>query len=148
MPQLKKVVDKDDILDDADDTPDFLKSNVISQMPEETRKEIQDTNMAALKLQNRLSAISIGSPDLALTHQASSMLSVTSPPSNSRFFIIKSYTEEDIHKAVKYGVWSSTAQGNMILDAAYKDIEQFRRDNENKEAELYLFFSVNKSKHF
>jgi hypothetical protein len=103
--------------------------------------------MANLKLQNQLSALSIGSPDLALTHQASSAISV-SQPSHSRFFVIKSYTEEDLHKAVKYLLWSSTTRGNLILDAAYRDVEEIRRENEDREAEVYLFFSVNKSKHF
>ena len=38
------------------------------------------------------------------------------------FFIIKSFTEEDVHKAVKYGIWSSTAAGNQILNKAFLDV--------------------------
>jgi len=30
----------------------------------------------------------------------------------ARFFVIKSYSEDDVHKSIKYGVWSSTQQGN------------------------------------
>lgn len=48
------------------------------------------------------------------------------PVSFNRFFLIKSYTEEDVHKAIKYGIWSSTQKGNEILDAAYRDIEEVR----------------------
>jgi len=28
------------------------------------------------------------------------------------------------------------------------EVEQFKQDNEDKDADIYLFFSVNKSKHF
>lgn len=91
--------------------------------------------------------MSIGTPDLQLTHQASSVISV-GQPTNNKFFIIKSYTEEDVHKAVKYGIWSSTAAGNKVLDAAFCELEEFKKENADQEADVYLFFSVNKSKHF
>ena len=29
---------------------------------------------------------------------------------NVRFFVIKSYSEDDVHKSIKYGCWTSTAQ--------------------------------------
>ncbi|KAH0898205.1 hypothetical protein HID58_047773 [Brassica napus] len=32
------------------------------------------------------------------------------------FFVIKSYSEDDIHKSIKYNVWSSTLNGNKKLD--------------------------------
>lgn len=67
---------------------------------------------------------------------------------NNRFFIIKSYTEEDVHKAIKYKIWSSTDRGNKVLDQAYKETEKISRENPDLDAEVYLFFSVNKSKHF
>jgi len=106
---------------------DFSESKVIERMPEETMKEINQSNLHVLKLQNRLSQMSIGTPDLALTHQASSVISTSaSPNTNSRFFIIKSYTEEDLHKAVKYAIWSSTVRGNQVLDGAFKEVKQFR----------------------
>ena len=37
-----------------------------------------------------------------------------------RFFVIKSYSEDDVHKSIKYGCWTSTAQGNARLDDAFK----------------------------
>jgi len=59
---------------------------------------------------------------------------------NARFFIIKSYSEDDIHRSIKYGIWCSTEHGNKRLDIAY-------RDQESK-GPLFLFFSVNGSGHF
>ena len=59
---------------------------------------------------------------------------------NARFFIIKSYSEDDIHRSIKYSIWCSTEHGNKRLDAAY-------RERENK-GPVYLFFSVNGSGHF
>ncbi|KAI3475519.1 hypothetical protein L1887_63076 [Cichorium endivia] len=34
-------------------------------------------------------------------------------PANARFFVIKSYTEEDVHKSLKYEIWASTDKGNQ-----------------------------------
>jgi hypothetical protein len=78
--------------------------------------------------------------------------------SMSKFYVIKSYTEEDVHKAIKYNIWSSTPRGNQILDKAFCDLQlkkkthKYGDDPESKlsleQAEVYLFFSVNKSKHF
>lgn len=59
---------------------------------------------------------------------------------NARYFIIKSYSEDDIHRSIKYGIWCSTEHGNKRLDMAY-------RDQEGK-GPVYLFFSVNGSGHF
>lgn len=61
-------------------------------------------------------------------------------PKGARFFIIKSYSEDDIHRSIKYSVWCSTEHGNKRLDQAYKE-----RDGKGP---VYLFFSVNGSGHF
>ena len=55
---------------------------------------------------------------------------------NSKFFVIKSFSEEDVHKSIKYGVWSSSKNGNIILNNAFKDSHE-------KGGEVYLFFSCN-----
>ena len=60
---------------------------------------------------------------------------------NARFFIIKSYTEDDVHKSMKYQVWSSTNEGNKRLNGAYKKCVA-------EKAPLFLFFSVNASGQF
>ncbi|KAJ0817010.1 putative YTH domain-containing protein [Helianthus annuus] len=42
---------------------------------------------------------------------------------DAKFFVIKSYSEDDVHKSVKYNVWSSTQNGNKKLDAAYQEAQ-------------------------
>ena len=61
-------------------------------------------------------------------------------PKAIRFFIIKSYSEDDIHRSIKYGIWCSTDYGNKRLDAAFHE-----RDGKGA---VYLLFSVNGSGHF
>lgn len=61
-------------------------------------------------------------------------------PKNARFFVIKSYSEDDIHRSIKYEIWCSTEHGNKRLDSAF-------REREGK-GPVYLFFSVNGSGHF
>lgn len=58
----------------------------------------------------------------------------------ARFFVIKSYSEDDVHRSIKYGIWCSTDHGNKRLDQAW-------RERESK-GPNYLFFSVNASGHF
>ncbi|SCV69041.1 BQ2448_2061 [Microbotryum intermedium] len=61
-------------------------------------------------------------------------------PSAARFFVIKSYTEEDVHKSLKYEIWASTDLGNKRLDRAFRE--------SHERGPIYLFFSVNASGHF
>lgn len=61
-------------------------------------------------------------------------------PKHARFFVIKSYTEDDVHKSLKYNIWASTELGNQRLDKAFNE-------SANK-GPIYLFFSVNASGHF
>jgi YTH domain-containing family protein len=58
-----------------------------------------------------------------------------------RFFVIKSYSEDDIHRSIKYEIWCSTEHGNKRLDQAF-------REREKDTGVIYLFFSVNSSGHF
>lgn len=58
----------------------------------------------------------------------------------ARYFIIKSYSEDDIHRSIKYSIWCSTEHGNKRLDAAFKEREG--------KGPVYLLFSVNGSGHF
>jgi len=57
---------------------------------------------------------------------------------NSKFFVIKSFSEEDVHKSIKYGVWSSSKNGNLTLSNAF-------HASHEKGGEVYLFFSCNGS---
>ncbi|CAI5492596.1 unnamed protein product [Closterium sp. Naga37s-1] len=63
----------------------------------------------------------------------------------ARFFVIKSYSEDDVHKSIKYGVWASTPTGNKRLDAAFKDAAG---KSSATPCPLFLFFSVNASGQF
>ncbi|CAH8386186.1 unnamed protein product [Eruca vesicaria subsp. sativa] len=57
----------------------------------------------------------------------------------AKFFVIKSYSEDDVHNSIKYGMWSSTPTGNKKLNAAYYEAQ---------ECPVYLLFSVNASGQF
>lgn len=57
--------------------------------------------------------------------------------SDAKFFIIKSYSEDDVHKSIKYNVWASTANGNKKLDEAYQESQQ-----KSGGCPVFLFFSV------
>ncbi|XP_035834375.1 YTH domain-containing protein ECT1 isoform X4 [Helianthus annuus] len=59
---------------------------------------------------------------------------------HAKFYVIKSYSEDDVHKCLKYDVWSSTPNGNKKLDTAFRDAEG--------KANIFLFFSVNGSGQF
>ena len=61
-------------------------------------------------------------------------------PPAARFFVIKSYTEDDVHKSLKYEIWASTDKGNQRLDKAFRESAST--------GPIYLFFSVNASGHF
>ena len=58
--------------------------------------------------------------------------------SNSKFFVIKSFSEENVHKSIKYGVWSSSKNGNLTLTNAFQITSE-------KNGFVYLFFSCNGS---
>ncbi|CAA7388309.1 unnamed protein product [Spirodela intermedia] len=67
--------------------------------------------------------------------------------SAAKFFVIKSYSEDDVHKSIKYGVWSSTPNGNKRLDSAYEDAQRHSKGDGEK-CPVFLFFSVNASGQF
>ncbi|CAH8259241.1 unnamed protein product [Arabidopsis lyrata] len=61
----------------------------------------------------------------------------------AKFFVIKSYSEDDVHNSIKYGAWSSTPTGNKKLNAAYYEAKE-----NAQECPVYLLFSVNASGQF
>ncbi|TKY46196.1 YTH domain-containing family protein 2 [Spatholobus suberectus] len=63
--------------------------------------------------------------------------------SDAKVFVVKSYSEDDIHKSIKYRVWASTLNGNKKLDAAYHDAKEKPGD-----CPVFLLFSVNTSGQF
>lgn len=60
---------------------------------------------------------------------------------NAKFFVIKSYSEDDVHKSIKYNVWSSTPNGNKKLNAAYEDAKRTAA-GDLRDCPIFLFFSV------
>ncbi|XP_038979979.1 YTH domain-containing protein ECT4-like [Phoenix dactylifera] len=66
---------------------------------------------------------------------------------DAKFFVIKSYSEDDVHKSIKYNVWSSTPNGNRRLDSAYEDAQKLSV-GKPKQCPVFLFFSVNASGQF
>ncbi|KAG2322124.1 hypothetical protein Bca4012_057074 [Brassica carinata] len=62
---------------------------------------------------------------------------------NAKLFVIKSYSEDDIHKSIKYNVWSSTPNGNKKLNAAYNEAA-----GDKSSCPVFLIFSVNTSGQF
>ncbi|CAL1414087.1 unnamed protein product [Linum trigynum] len=61
----------------------------------------------------------------------------------AKFFIIKSFSEDNVHKSIKYGVWASTPHGNKKLDAAYSQAKEI-----DAKCPVFLLFSVNASGQF
>lgn len=57
---------------------------------------------------------------------------------DAKFFIIKSYSEDNVHKSIKYGIWASTPNGNRKLDVAYHEAKE-----KQGVCPVYLLFSVN-----
>jgi len=66
---------------------------------------------------------------------------------NAKFFVIKSYSEDDVHKSIKYNVWSSTPNGNKKLQCIYEDAQRIAAGNP-RGCPVFLFFSVNASGQF
>lgn len=58
----------------------------------------------------------------------------------ARFFVIKSYTHEDVHRSIRHSIWASTETGNRRLDRAFREA--------HPSCPVYLFYSVNASGHF
>ncbi|MBA0606190.1 hypothetical protein Godav_018698 [Gossypium davidsonii] len=60
---------------------------------------------------------------------------------DAKFFVIKSYSEDDVHKSIKYNVWSSTPHGNKKLDSAFEDAQRIAA-GKPRGCPIFLFFSV------
>ncbi|KAE8714251.1 YTH domain-containing family protein 2 [Hibiscus syriacus] len=66
---------------------------------------------------------------------------------DAKFFVIKSYSEDDVHKSIKYNVWSSTPHGNKKLENAFEDAQKIAAGRPSS-CPIFLFFSVNASGQF
>jgi len=56
---------------------------------------------------------------------------------DAKFFIIKSFSEDNVHKSIKYSVWASTPHGNKKIDAAYREAKE-----KEGNCPVFLLFSV------
>ncbi|XP_038994094.1 YTH domain-containing protein ECT2-like isoform X2 [Hibiscus syriacus] len=61
----------------------------------------------------------------------------------AKFFVIKSYSEDNVHKSIKYGVWASTPIGSKKLNTAYHEAKA-----KQGTCHVFLLFSVNASAQF
>lgn len=61
----------------------------------------------------------------------------------AKFFMIKSFSENDVYHSMKYSVWSSTPHGNRKLDLAYRDAQMIQ-EVEGSKCPIFLFFSVSR----
>jgi hypothetical protein len=51
-----------------------------------------------------------------------------------KFFVVLAHCEDDIHKSLKYGIWTSSVKGNQILNQVFQTCKGIEP--------VYLFFSV------
>lgn len=59
----------------------------------------------------------------------------------SRFFVIKSYSMDDVNASIMNGIWTSTKMGNKRLDKAFQETRKTG-------GKIFLFFLVNCSGRF
>ncbi|CAH8362791.1 unnamed protein product [Eruca vesicaria subsp. sativa] len=57
---------------------------------------------------------------------------------DANFFVIKSYSKDNVYKSIKYCVWASTKNGNKKLDAAYREA-----NTKEVACSVFLLFSLN-----
>ena len=81
-------------------------------------------------------------PSVGLNQEPYNRADFVTEYKNARFFIIKSYSEDNVHKSIKYGVWASTTNGNKKLDGAYHEVKK------EEHCPIFLLFSVNASAQF
>ncbi|XP_047339945.1 YTH domain-containing family protein 3-like isoform X2 [Impatiens glandulifera] len=67
---------------------------------------------------------------------------------DAKFYVIKSYSEDDVYKCIKYDVWASTHYGNKKLNDAFLDVMAKSNETCTKCPPTFLFFSVNGSGQF
>ena len=60
---------------------------------------------------------------------------------NDKFFVIKSFSAQDVYNSISYKIWCSTENGNQKLNNAFKETKVAN-------GSVYLFFSVNGSGYF
>lgn len=59
----------------------------------------------------------------------------------AKFFVTKPIDKADIHKSIKYNVWSACFAGSRKLDCAFKEAQMIATSNASI-CPIFLFFSV------
>lgn len=54
---------------------------------------------------------------------------------DAEFFVLRSTCDDDIHKAIKYGLWTSTHATNLMLNQTYNDCQR-------RGVPVYLIFTL------
>lgn len=83
------------------------------------------------------SPVDVKSADVRVGYESYNKPDFKTDYEDARFFIIKSYSEDNVHKSIKYGVWASTPNGNKKLDAAYSEAK-----GKGAQCPVFLLFSV------
>lgn len=128
--------------DDAKKNNTSNKTTNVTQQPNNNGNSMQIVDSAVDQLSNQVVNLNIDPSQLTVYTNPSAYnpKEFNTSPKAARFFVIKSYSEDDIHRSIKYNIWCSTEHGNRRLDSAY-----FKGDGQ---VPVYLFFSVNGSGHF
>ena len=86
-----------------------------------TKSMADDSNLAVEQLTQQTVNLRIEPPQLVVYTNPSAYnpKEFNTSPKAARFFVIKSYSEDDIHRSIKYNIWCSTEHGNRRLDSAY-----------------------------
>ncbi|CAG8623641.1 3752_t:CDS:2, partial [Acaulospora colombiana] len=115
-----------------------LSSLVSEHTPPPTPSETGST--ASSSTRSRRSSIPprqrIRQPSVAPMSPASSVSS-SKPPSQNRYFILKSLTQDDLDISVQTGLWATQPHNEASLNKAFKNAEH-----------VFLIFSANKSGEF
>lgn len=60
----------------------------------------------------------------------------------ARFFVIRTYSLDDVQRSIKYGIWCTSQDGHKVLDKAYRERMKKRK------GKVYLFFTINGARNF
>lgn len=87
--------------------------------------------------ENSSAAGNLGNTVAGVCSESYNRLDFVTDYKDAKFFVIKSYSEDNVHKSIKYGVWASTPNGNKKLDAAYHEAK-----GKHGTCPVFLLFSV------
>jgi hypothetical protein len=108
----------------------LLKSNPFPPMVQRCHSVADQTSGIQIKESPALNRSDYNKEDFQVSYES------------AKFFVIKSYSEDDVHKSIKYSVWSSTPNGNKRLDEAYHKAQE-KSDSASSKCPVFFFFSVN-----